>query len=54
MQVDIAVHVLRLCCAAFSKVVMIALFIRLALSHAAAAADAKVVCVVRAAAFRRC
>ena len=54
VQVDIAVYLLRLRCVAFAKAVMIALFIRLALSHAAAGADAEVACVVRAAAFRRC
>ena len=41
-------------CAAFAKAVMIALVISLALSHAAAGADAEVTCAVRAAAFRRC
>ena len=54
VQVDIAVHVLRLRCAAFAKAGMIALYISLALAHVAAGPDAEVACVVRAAAFRRC
>ena len=51
--VDIAVRVLRMRCAALAKAVMMALFSRQALAHAAAAADADVACAVRAAAALR-